>query len=86
MIHLVHMKRIGIRELHLKTGELVRSAALGEGVVITDRGRPVASLLPVHPGDLSTPFRQRRTLPEFETLPLVAGDSGVYVSEDRDRG
>ena len=45
--HIVHMKQIGIRELHLKTGEWVRSVALGEGVVITDRGRPVASLLPV---------------------------------------
>ena len=80
------MKRIGIPELHLKTGEWVGSAALGERVVITDRGRPVASLLPVRAGDLSTPFGQRRTLPEFDALPPVAGDSGVYVSEDRDRG
>ena len=86
MKHNVHMKRIGIRELHLKTGEWVRSAAIGAGVVITDRGRPVASLLPVRPGDLSTPFRKRRTLPEFEALPPVSGDSSVHVSEDRDRG
>lgn len=34
--------------------------------MITDRWRPVASLLPVRAGDLSTPFRQRRTLPEFD--------------------
>ncbi len=86
MVPIVHMKRIGIRELHLKTGEWVRSAALGEGVVITDRGRPLASLLPVRPGDLSTPFGQRRTLPEFDALPPVSGDSSVYVAEDRDRG
>ena len=86
LTHIVHMKQIGIRELHLKTGEWVRSAALGEGVVITDRGRPVASLLPVRAGDLSTPFRQRRTLAEFDALPPVHGDSGVYVSEDRNRG
>ena len=86
MTHIVHMKRIGIRELHLKTGEWVRSAALGEGVVITDRGRPVATLLPVRPADLSAPFRERRTLPEFDALPPVSGDSGVHVSEDRDRG
>ena len=81
-----HMKRIAIRELHLKTGEWVRRAALGEGVVITERGRPVASLLPVRPRDLSTPFGERCTLPEFDTLPPVSGDSGVYVSDDRDRG
>ena len=80
------MKRIGIRELHLKTGKWVRRAALGKGVVITDRGRPVAFLLPVRPGDLSTPFRERRTSPEFDALPPVRGDSGGYVSEDRDRG
>ena len=80
------MKRIGIRELHLKTGEWVRRAALGEGVVITDGGWPVASLLPVRPGGLSTPFGERRTLPEFDALPPVSGCSSVYVSQDRDRG
>ena len=80
------MKRIGIRELHLKTDEWVRGAALGEAVVIADRGRPVASLPPVRPGDLSTPFRQRCTLPEFDALPPVSGCSGVHVSQDRDRG
>ena len=48
----------------MKTGKWVRRAALGKGVVITERGRPVASLLPVRPGDLSTPFRERRTSPE----------------------
>ena len=70
----------------MKTGEWVRRAALGEGVVITDRRRPVASLLPVRPGDLSTPFRERRTSPGFDALPPVPGDAGEYVSEDRDRG
>lgn len=79
------MKRIGIRELHLKTGEWVRRAALGDGV-ITERGRPVASLLPVRPSDLSTSFAERCMLPEFDALPEVSGDSGVYVSDDRDRG
>ena len=86
MPHFVHMKRIGIRELHLKTGGWVRRAALGKGVLITDPGCPVASLLPVRPRDLSTPFRERRTLAEFDALGPMSGDSGVYVSEDRDRG
>lgn len=85
MTHFVHMKRIGIRELHLKTGEWVRRAARGEGVVITGGGRPAASLLPVRAGDLSTPFGERCTLPEFDALPAVSGCSGAYVSEDRDR-
>ena len=56
------MEHIGIRDLHLKTGEWVR------------------------PDDLSTPFSRRRTLPEFDALPVVPGDAARYVSEDRDRG
>ena len=80
------MEHIGIRDLHLKTGEWVRRAALGEGVVITDRGRPLASLIPVRPDDLSTPFSRRPTLPGFDALPAVPGEVARSVSEDRDRG
>ena len=80
------MKRIGIRELHLKAGEWVRSAALCEGVVITDRGTSGGVSAAGARGDLSTPFGQRRTLSGFDALPPMSGDSGVYVSEDRDRG
>ena len=79
------MNRIEIRELRLKNGEWVNSVAAGEERVITDRGR-VASLHAVRLGDLSTPFRQRRTLVEFDALPRVSGDSNGYISEDRDRG
>ena len=80
------MERIGIRDLHLKIGEWVRRAALSAGVVITDRGRPIASLIPVRPDDLSTPFSGRRLLPEFDALPAIPGESARSVSEDRDRG
>ena len=90
------MEQIGIRDLHqlgsrtlppshlrdLKTGEWVRR---GEGVVVTERGRPVASLVPYAPDASGRSFRDRRVLPEFDALPSVPGDSVVYVSEDRDR-
>lgn len=79
------MGRIGIRDLHLKTGEWVRRAARGEGVVITERGQPVASLVPFAPDTPGRSFRDRRVLPEFDALPCVPGDAAVYVSEDRDR-
>lgn len=85
MGHIVHVERVSIRDLHLKTGDLVRRAALGEGVVVTDRGRPLASIIPVRPGDLGTPFGDRRTLPEFDALPATDGDSTTYVSDDRER-
>jgi len=79
------MRKITIRDLHIKTGEWVRKAASGDNVVITDRGRPVATLAALDERDLGTPFSQRRTLPEFEALPALPGDSSTYVSEDRSR-
>ncbi len=79
------MEQIGIRELHLKTGEWVRRAARGRGVVVTERGRPVASLLPFREDALGVSFADRQLLPEFEALPEIRGDSAAGISEDRDR-
>ena len=69
----------------MKTGEWVRRAAHGEGVVITERGRPVASLIPFREDDAGRSFRERHLLPEFDALPVMSGDASTYVSEDRDR-
>ena len=79
------MEHVGIRDLHLKTGEWVRRVARGEGVVVTERGRPVASLIPFSEDGMGAPFGERQLLPEFEALPEIAGDSTVAISEDRDR-
>ena len=80
------MAQIGIRDLHLKTGEWVRRAARGEGVVVTERGRPVASLIPFRDGTEGRSFADRVVLPEFDALPPIPGDSTADVSDDRDRG
>ena len=79
------MDRIGIRELHLKTGEWVRRAARGRGVVVTERGRPVASLVPFRDDALGVSFAERQLLPEFKALPEITGESAAGISEDRDR-
>ena len=79
------MEQIKIRDLHIKTGEWVRRAARGEGIVITERGHPVASLIPFCEDDPGRSFRERQLLPEFDALPVVSGDATVYISEDRDR-
>jgi prevent-host-death family protein len=79
------MKRVSIRELHLRTGAWVRQVATQGRVVITDRGRPVASLVPHREDDAGTSFSARRLLPEFAALGPVRGDSSKSVSEDRDR-
>ena len=40
------MRTVGLKILKNKLSEYVRAAAVGETVVITDRGRPVAELVP----------------------------------------
>jgi len=79
------MEQIRIRDLHMNTGKWVRRAARGEGVVITERGRPVASLIPVEEGHATRSFRERHVLPEFDALPEISGDTTACISEDRDR-
>lgn len=53
--------------------------------MVTERGRPVASLIPFREDGMGTAFGERHLLPEFEALPETAGDSTLTVSEDRDR-
>lgn len=40
------MRTVGLKTLKNKLSEYVRLAAAGETVVITDRGRPVAEIVP----------------------------------------
>lgn len=42
-----HMSEVGIRALKQNASAVVASAAAGETVTITDRGRPVARLTPI---------------------------------------
>jgi antitoxin (DNA-binding transcriptional repressor) of toxin-antitoxin stability system len=77
------MSTITIRELHLNTGRWVRRAAGGEPVIVTDRGRRVATLNALEPGAAgpSLPDREAR-IRKRSRLPV---DSSRYVSEMRDR-
>ncbi len=80
-------RRISIRELHERTGTLVReAAAAGYAVVVTDRGRPVATLAPYVERDARRTFRERVLLPQFAALKRrIAGDSSVGIADDRSR-
>ncbi|MGH9608686.1 MAG: type II toxin-antitoxin system Phd/YefM family antitoxin [Bryobacteraceae bacterium] len=75
------MRKTSIRELHIRTSELVREAADGSIIVIERRGEPVAELRPLS----KTPAKSR--LPELAELwrrfPTVATDSGRFLEEDR---
>lgn len=45
------MKRIGIRELRQEASKHLRDVERGETIEVTDRGRPVARIVPVPPAD-----------------------------------
>jgi prevent-host-death family protein len=77
------MSKASIRDLHIRTSELVRDAAAGAVIVIERRGEPVAELRP-----LSKKARKIR-LPDmsliWDNFPQLSGDSARFIEEDRDR-
>lgn len=75
------MKRASIRDLHIRTAEIVREAAGGSVIVIERRGEPVAELRPIS---------KKRDGPKFpgmakfwKRFPCVITDSGRFLEEDR---
>ncbi|MEQ1946871.1 MAG: type II toxin-antitoxin system prevent-host-death family antitoxin [Bryobacteraceae bacterium] len=75
------MRKASIRDLHIKTSELVREAADGSVITIERRGEPVAELRPI-PKKTS-----KSRLPDlghiWRRFPSVAADSGRFLEEDR---
>ena len=77
------MTTITIRELHMKTGQWVRAAARGKrGVLVLDRGRPAARLMPAE--DMAgVEFSGRKLVRGFDCLPELPVDSARLLEEDR---
>jgi prevent-host-death family protein len=75
------MKRASIRDLHIRTSELVREAASGARIVIERRGEPVAELRPL------TKSTAQSVIPDltevWSRMPAVEADSGRFLEEDR---
>jgi prevent-host-death family protein len=73
------MKSSTVRELHLKTSEIVRQVASGESFIIQKRGVPVAEIRPISD-------RPKPRLPNREAL-IMSGpetmDSGLILEQDR---
>lgn len=44
------MTRVGVRELKQNASAVLRLVASGQTVEVTDRGRPVARIVPIAPG------------------------------------
>ncbi len=73
------MENIGIRELRQNASRYVAAAARGESMMVTDRGDPVARLVPLSPLEnhiaeqlanlgLTAPTRARRSFATDERL------------------
>ncbi len=82
------MRTISIRELHLRTGRLVREASAHGEIRVTDRGRVIAKLVPeTEPVEVPY-FAQRKPSVAFDRLDRsgktsLGTDSTVGLSEDR---
>jgi prevent-host-death family protein len=82
------MRRISIRDLHGETGKWVREAARVDELVVTERGRPIATIVPYREPPSGNPFKTRKVRPGYAALlgRLRGGtDSATIVSEGRDR-
>ena len=77
------MKSISLRELHLDTGRWVHRVADGDAMIVTDRGRPIATIQPYDAsvGAPSLPNREAR----IRKRGRVQIDSVTFQSQMRDR-
>ena len=73
------MKSSTVRDLHLKTGDIVREVAAGESFIIEKHGVPVVGIRPIAD-------RPKPRMPDREAL-ILSGpetvDSGVILEQDR---
>lgn len=81
------MTTISIKELHGRTGHWLRRVNEEREVIVTERGRPIARLLPATQAAKTNPFLRRRLLPGVAPLidrPLGGPTSTEIVSNGRD--
>lgn len=72
---------VGIRALQQHASEVVRRAAAGETLTITDRGRPVARIVPLITSPLDRMIAEGlaspASLPELPDLLEPSGEAGL---------
>jgi prevent-host-death family protein len=74
------LKQVGIRELKQNASAVIRRAAAGETIEVTDRGRPVARIVPLrYESVLDQMIAEGRATPakgdllDLEPLPPIPG-------------
>ena len=83
------MKTITIRELHARTGELLRQASRHGEIRVTQNGRVIAKILPETDAPPTPYFARRKPSPAFKRLDASGKtgrgtDSTIGISEDRE--
>jgi prevent-host-death family protein len=83
------MKTVSIRELHAKTGELVRAASQHGHILVTDNGRTIAKIVPEINGTVVPYFARRKSSLAFAKLDASGKtgkgtDATQLISEDRE--
>ena len=83
------MKTVTLRELHARTGELVREASRHGQILVTDNGRTIAKILPETDKTGVPYFAQRKLSPAFIRLDASGktgrgADATQLISEDRE--
>jgi antitoxin (DNA-binding transcriptional repressor) of toxin-antitoxin stability system len=74
-------KKATLRDLHLKTSEIVKQVADGETFVIEKQGTPVAELRPLSRQSPTARMPDREAF--LRSLPRVKTDSGRILEQDR---
>ena len=82
------VNQIGVRELNQQTSRIIERVRRGETLEITDRGQPVARLVPATPAPTSELLerlvREGRVVPPSDsgpiTMPPVLGDPSIDVA------
>ena len=73
------MRSSTVRDLHLKTSEIVRQVVAGESFIIEKRGVPVAEIRPISDRPKPrTPNREALIMSGPETM-----DSGLILEQER---
>lgn len=81
------MKTISLKELHDKTGHWLRKVRAEGEVIVTERGTPVARMLPPARSTPANPFAKRKLLRGVARLierPIGGPDSATIVAAMRD--
>ena len=77
------MKTVGVRALKQNASAVVASASAGEVVTITDRGRPVAQLVPVPSSRLEALVAAQRARPAKRSLRDLGDPPGRECDQPR---